>query len=363
MKHGLKRCFLLNGIFIASIATGCVYKPPGKSYRGPLPELTPVQVRIRNALRRDVYDLAGKIGPRAVTRLVKAESGVELRKDPRGLQAAARWAERRLREAGYDVRRQDYAVDGVTCTNFSAELRGARRPGEIVVVGAHYDSVAWSPGANDNAGGVAVVLALARALRDQTPDRTLRFVLFTNEELPHAGTDAMGSRRYARGCHERGERIVAMLSLDELGYFKDERGSQHYPFPLNLWYPSTGNFLAFVSNGEHRRLMFRTVRLFREHARFPSEGLAMNIRDVGRSDHASFWEYGYPALLVTCTGNFRNPYYHAAGDTPERVDYDRLARVVTAFEHVLMRLADDGEQAKNSPRAAPAKLAKESGVP
>ncbi|MFQ5840647.1 MAG: M28 family peptidase, partial [Candidatus Methylomirabilales bacterium] len=215
---------------------------PGKSYRGSVPVMTQDEAILRDALYCDVATLAGEIGERNLFRYD-------------ALAAAAGFLEATLRAAGYVVRRQGYEVGGRICHNIEAEIAGTDRAGEVVIVGGHYDSVVGSPGANDNATGVAAVLALARAFAGKRTSRTLRFLGFVNEEPPWFRTPAMGSLRYARRCGEGGERVAAMLSLETIGYYADEKGSQRYPFPLSSFYPSTGNFIAFVGNMASRRLV------------------------------------------------------------------------------------------------------------
>jgi Zn-dependent M28 family amino/carboxypeptidase len=220
------------------------------------------------------------------------------------------------------------------------EVKGGARASEIVIVGAHYDSVLGAPGANDNGSGVAAVIELARLFAAEKPARTLRLVAFVNEEPPFYHSDAMGSRHYARRSKERGENILAMLSLETIGYYSNLPGSQRYPFPLGLFYPSTGNFIAFVSNLTSRALLHETLASFRRHAGIPSEGVAAPaiIPGVDWSDHWSFWREGWAALMVTDTAPYRYPHYHSAQDTPEKVDYERLARVVTGLHGMLREL-------------------------
>ena len=197
------------------------------------------------------------------------------------------------------------------------------------------------PGANDNGSGPAALLELARAFAGARPARTLRFVAFVNEEPPHFQTDAMGSLVYARGCRERGERVVAMLSLETIGYYTDAPGSQNYPFPLGLFYPSEGNFLGFVGNTASEQLVFDAIGSFRRHTRVPSEGGVLDERlpGIGWSDHWSFWQMGYPAIEITDTAPFRYAHYHEATDTPDKLDYDGFARVVVGLERVIADLA------------------------
>ncbi|MFW5921038.1 MAG: M28 family peptidase [Polyangiales bacterium] len=301
---------------------------PGHSHAGPLPKLTTEQSELAGALQHDVQVLAGDIGERNTRHYGN-------------LREASGFIERSFEEAGYDATRQVYELQGREYDNLEAEVSARDGDSGIVVVGAHYDSAIGSPGANDNGSGVAALLAIARRLQGSRPRHTLRFVAFTNEEMPHFRQGTMGSLYYARRCKERGERVVAMMSLETMGYYSDRRGSQRYPFPIGLVYPSRGDFIGFVGNVASRELVRDAVGSFRRHVRFPSEGAALPswVPGVGWSDHASFWDQDYPALMVTDTAPFRYPHYHAPGDTPDKVDYERLARVVGGIEAVVRDLA------------------------
>ena len=301
---------------------------PGASYRGALAPLTQWELTLREWIDRDVRALAHTIGERNLFRYDH-------------LEAARYLIEQELKAAGYVVRQHAFQVHGQTCYNLDVQLTGARRPDEVVVIGAHYDSVQGSPGANDNASGVAAMLALARASVRSHPGRTIRFVGFVNEEPPYFQTSSMGSLVYARQCRARGDRIVAMLSLESIGYYSEQPGSQHYPFPFGLFYPSTADFIAFVGNVSSRGLVREAVRLFRSHTRHPSEGGAVPgfIPGVGWSDHWAFWRQRYPALMVTDTALFRDPLYHTGADRPDRLSYDRMARVVAGLQQVVAGLA------------------------
>ncbi|MHC4767237.1 MAG: M28 family peptidase [Planctomycetota bacterium] len=301
---------------------------PGESYRGDLPALTGAQAALSAVLKQHVEALAGGIGERNVLRY-------------RNLVAASESIERELAGYGYTVERQEYDVEGKTCVNLAVEIPGTDRPDQIVVVGGHYDSVIFCPGANDNGTGVAATLALARALSDFRPSRTLRFLCFVNEEPPYFQTANMGSRVYARRCRQRGEDITAMICLETIGYYSDEKGSQNYPPPLGLLYPSTGDFIALVGNYGSRALVRQVVESFRRHAQFPSEGAAMPgvLPGIGWSDHWAFWKEGYSAVMVTDTAPFRYPHYHQSTDTPDKIDYERMARVVEGMEAVVRELA------------------------
>ena len=302
-----------------------IIRMPGRSHRGSLPPADG-QVRLLAAeLRQHIVYLAQEIGERNVLRR------------PRELARAADYIEAELKKLGYEAKRQEYEVSRVVCCNLEAEIPGTTRHEEIVVVGAHYDSVVGSPGANDNGSGVAALLALARRFSGGKTGRTLRFVAFVNEEPPFFQTDLMGSWVYARRCRQRDEKVTAMLSLETIGYYSDDPGSQKYPQPFGLLYPSTGNFIGFVGNLRSRGLVRQSVGAFRQGEQFPSEGAALPaaIPGVGFSDHWSFWQEGYPAAMVTDTAMFRYPQYHQLGDTVDKIDFERMARVVRGLEKVV----------------------------
>lgn len=302
---------------------------PGTSYRGELPAADAELDWLADELRRHAAHLAVDIGQRNVLNR------------PHELAQAADYIEAKFAAAGYEVRRQEYEVSGYDCCNLEVQVLGTTRPEEIVIVGAHYDSVVGTPGANDNASGLAALLALAGKFWRRKIDRTLRFVAFANEEPPYFQTEKMGSRVYARRCRQRGENVVAMLSLETIGYYDDASGSQKYPPPFGLLYPSKGDFIGFVGNISSRNLVRRVVETFRRNERFPSEGAALPaaVPGVGFSDHWSFWQEGYPAVMVTDTAMYRYPYYHTPADTIDKVDFQRTARVVRGLEAVIAVLA------------------------
>lgn len=297
---------------------------PGRSFRGALPPLTPEQLLLRDRLMDHVQQLAGTIGERNVYR--------------RGsLERAARYIEEQFGASGYEPASQAYDAAGATVRNI--ESAHGDRTGDTLIVGAHYDSVSGCPGANDNASGVAALLELARMLNDRA---RLRFVAFVNEEPPFFMTDVMGSRVYARRCRNRGERIVGMFSLETIGYYSSAPGTQQYPGPalFQRMYPDTGNFIGFVANFASRSFMRRAGGEFRRRAQFPSEGVAApaDIPGIGWSDHWSFWQEGYRAVMITDTAPFRYPHYHEPFDTPDKLDYDSLARVVSGLHDMLTAL-------------------------
>jgi Zn-dependent M28 family amino/carboxypeptidase len=208
------------------------------------------------------------------------------------------------------------------------------------VIGAHYDTVYDCPGADDNTSGMAALLELARLLKGSHPARTVRFVAFVNEEPPWFQTDNMGSWVYAREAHRKKENIVAAVSLETVGMYSDVEGSQQYPEGFKSLYPSKGNFIAFIGDLGSHALVRDAVRSFRANSQIPSEGSAVPawIAGVGWSDHWSFWQEGYPGIMVTDTAPFRNPNYHRPTDKPETLDYERMARVVHGLVGVVTDL-------------------------
>jgi hypothetical protein len=301
-------------------------KVPGASYSGALKPLSAEEQLMAEHLRRHVAAIASR------------EHNLWSRP---ALEEAAQYIEHTLAASGYTVRAQRIETALGEVRNLEVEVPGGARGTEIVIVGAHYDSVIGAVGANDNGSGVAAVLELARMFKEAKPARTLRFVAFVDEEPPFYRGDEMGSRYYAQRSKELGENIVAMFSLETIGYYSERPGSQHYPFPLSFFYPSTGNFIAFVSNLSSRALLHEAIASFRRHAEFPSEAAAAPafLPGVDWSDHWSFWREGWPALMVTDTAPYRYPHYHTMQDTPDKVDYERLARVVTGLHGMLRELA------------------------
>jgi Zn-dependent M28 family amino/carboxypeptidase len=307
--------------------TGCM---PGRSYDGAPPALSPEEQASREHLSAHVRRLSGDIGERNAGHY---EALVEARD----------YIAEELRHAGYAVHRLAFRHDGQVFHNVEAVLDGHSAAGECVVVGAHYDSVEGSPGANDNASGVAALIEVARLLSGRALPITVRFVAFANEEPPYFNTRVgMGSVEYAKGLSDSA-RVRAMLSLETVGFYSDSPGSQHYPALVGLLYPDRGNFIAFVSNLGSSQLVRRALGVFREVATLPSEGAALpgSVPGVSWSDHRSFWDVGVPAVMITDTALFRDRHYHLASDTADRLDYERMARLATGLSKVVTALASD----------------------
>lgn len=289
--------------------------------------LNDAEKTLRAELVASVQKLAGEIGERNMSRYPQ-------------LLAAADFIESSFAATGLAPRRNSYELRGRALDNIEVEIRGSTP--EIFVVGAHYDSVSGSPGANDNASGVAALLALARRFAGKSPEKTLRFVAFVNEEPPYFQTEEMGSLVYAKSCKARGDRIAGMISLETIAYFSDAPHSQNYPSAgLGFFYPSKGNFIGFAANTSSRSLLRRTVSAFRKTGKLPCQGASLPaaIPGIGWSDQWSFWQCGYPALMVTDTAPFRYSHYHEPTDTPDKLDYDRFALVVSGMETVIAELA------------------------
>ena len=311
---------------------------PGRSHDGPLPDLTDAQADLAQRLRGDVEHLALEIGPRNMIR--PGEPDHLDRYDE--LLAAADWLVGRFERIGYQPSREAYELHGRAVENIYVEVPGSADDGRIVVVGAHYDTVPGSPGANDNASGVAALLALAEHFHDRPQPATLRFVAFVNEEPPWFMSSQMGSYVHAQRARERGEAIVAMMSMDGLGYYDDTPGSQSYPIRgIGLLYPTRAEFIGFIGRTTQAGLVRQAIGAFREAAAFPSHGAALpaGIPGVGWSDHWAFWQHGYRALLVTDTLPFRYAPYHGPADLPNQLDYERMVRVVQGLKAVVEELA------------------------
>ena len=282
---------------------------------------------LTDRLRNHVFHLAQKIGQRNIFH-------------SHALNDAAAYIRNEWTAQGYEVEAQYYQANGVKCENLEISRTGKTKPQEIILVGAHYDTVEGSPGANDNASGIAALLELSRFFATIETERTLRFVAFTNEEPPFFFGSQMGSAVYAKRAKARNENIRLMISLEMLGSYSDKPGSQSYPPFLRHFYPDRANFIAMVANRASRRELNQLVTAFKAHSDFPVESLATFefIPGVAWSDHLSFWREGYPAAMVTDTAFYRYEAYHTAKDTPEKLNYPAMAKVVEGLFHALVAL-------------------------
>jgi hypothetical protein len=302
---------------------------PGKAHEGALPAAT-----------SEERDIAGRLRTH-ITAVASVPHNLE---HPEELERAALYIEGALKQLGYAIERQVFAVDGHSVRNIEAtrEPTSGGAAAETLVLGAHYDSYGDSPGANDNGTGVAATLELARLLRDWKPEKTrIRYVLFVNEEPPYFRTPDMGSWRYAKQLSERGERVRGMISLETMGFFSDKPGSQEFPPPFGLIYPAVGNFIAVVGMPASRAFLHEVMGSFRRHTPFPTVGgVAPDaVPGIGWSDHWAFREFGFSAIMLTDTAPFRYPHYHRSSDTPDKIDYAKLARITKGVERVMRDIA------------------------
>jgi Zn-dependent M28 family amino/carboxypeptidase len=285
---------------------------------------------LAHSMRRHVERLAADIGERNVFR-------------PSALAAAQEYITGEWQSQGYRVETLWYDLGQLSCANLEVTRPGSAKPGQILLVGAHYDSAVGSPGANDNASGVAALLELSRLFADKAPRVTMRFVAFVNEEPPFFFGNRQGSLVYARNARQRSDDIRLMVSLETIGYYSDRQGSQRYPPLFRFFYPDRGNFVGLVSDFRSAGMMRRLAAFFRTRSDFPLEYVATFrfVPGVAWSDHLSFWRTGFRALMVTDTAFYRYPFYHSADDTPDKLTYPELARMTTGLFLALSGLSDE----------------------
>ena len=318
---------------------------------------------IARRLKRTVEVLSVSIGPRSAhledTSIRKAEVYVS----------------NRYRRMGHEPARQEYMSfpfgKVMNVANLEVEITGARDPESVILIGSHYDSLGMdfgemgrieSPGSNDNATGVAVQLEVFRDFRYFRPEKTVRFVSFVNEEPPFFGEMSMGSNVYARRAWQNGDRIDLAISLDELGYFTNVPGTQKIPEGVIApEMPSSGNFLAIVSNQKSLKEANRAVVFFNEgstlpvfvatcedreyipqlnlNVLIPSLGMYLKVPQLAASDHGPFWSYGYKAFCITDTSFCRYPDWHEETDTIDKIDFEKLAQVTRGVSRMLKGLS------------------------
>ena len=249
---------------------------------------------------------------------------------PGNLKAAEDYVSQNFAAMGYAPRRQSFTYMKEEVGNIIA---GDENPGGYYILGAHFDTVAGTPGADDNASGVAVLLEVARLARRLPPPRPWAFIGFTCEEPPAFFTPAMGSRVYAKRARQQNSKILGMLCLEMVGYYSQTPGSQSLPLPLRLMgYPGTGNFIGLVSDRRSRPLMVRLAAALKRACRLPAVTLSVPFEghilpEVRLSDHASFWDEGYPAVMLTDTAFMRNPNYHGPGDVMDHLDLPAMTEL------------------------------------
>jgi Zn-dependent M28 family amino/carboxypeptidase len=286
------------------------------------------RAEIRSNLRTHLEYLSVKLGERSIYL-------------PENLKAAEDYVFECFRQLGYAPRRQSHTYLRREVSNIVA---GEPAAGGYYILGAHVDTVAGTPGADDNASGVAVLLETARLARSLPPPRPWTFIGFTCEEPPAFFTPYMGSRVYAKRAREQGDHMLGMLCLEMVGYYRHEPGSQELPLSLRLLgYPTTGNFLGLVGDGRSKPLLKRLEAAIKGGCRLPTVTLAVPLGghlflpEVRLSDHANFWDEGYPAVMLTDTAFMRNPHYHGPGDVMAHLDLEAMTDLVLGLVNFLQQ--------------------------
>jgi Zn-dependent M28 family amino/carboxypeptidase len=256
---------------------------------------------------------------------------------PENLKDAADYIERHFVAAGGRTHRQSFMVGELEYDNVIADF--GPEDGPVLIVGAHYDSYGenyrkpplYTPGADDNASGVAGLLALADLLGRYPPTKRVQLVAYCLEEPPFFDTMQMGSAVHAAATHDSGVQVIGMMSLEMIGYFSDAPGSQDYPADfMKLVYPDTGNFIGVVGRFQDMALTRTIKQAMRGASDLPVHSINTLpvVPGVDFSDHKSYWQYGYKAVMITDTAFYRNPTYHTENDTADQLDYERMAKVV-----------------------------------
>ncbi len=312
---------------MTAVLLGYMTAMPGELHTGALVPLTEEEQSCSDRIQATVEMLSKDIGSRG-------------NESPSNLLEAEGYLQGLLHHAGCTVRTIDFDGRTGTTHHLEVEFKGQIKADEIVVIAAHYDTAVHVPGADTDASGCAAVVELARTFAEVPVERTLRFVLFSGCSPPRAGGDQSGSAAYAREARKKGEKIVAAICIDSIGYYKDAPGTESVPFPFNTLYPDAANFVAFVSDFNSRDLLRTCIQTFRFGTRFPCEGISVPGFTPGasESDQAPFWKQDYAALLVTDTGSLRSTTTGTPSDTPDRLDYQRMARVVQGLTNVITGL-------------------------
>ena len=235
---------------------------------------------------------------------------------------------------------QTFEVDGRKTSNIIAEIPGKKKKEEIIIIGAHYDTIQGTVGANDNGSGIAAILELARLLSDCKNHRTLRLVAFTLEEPPYFNTSNMGSYIYARSCYKQNEDVKLMISLDMLAYGGNFVKQKVPLFSMKGKYPNKGNFLVSASLPCYSKLNYLFKKYYNKHSSVPIyEVIApASLRGINLSDHSSFHKFGYPSLMITDTGFYRSEHYHSENDTIETLNFRFLTNNIYSLHKTIRDL-------------------------
>ena len=254
------------------------------------------------------------------------------------LEQAAQYIRREFLKIGLEAKEDLFHWEGRTYRNISAEKRGTTSPDKVLILGAHYDTVPGSPGADDNSSAIAVLLEVARNIQKVSLGSTLKLVAFALEECGYAG-----SIHYAERAREGGEKIVGMISLEMVGFTGPR---QDYPPYLDpKYYPNVGDFIVIIGNERSKELLETVRRSFKTCIpQLPSEFLLVpgngeGLEETRLSDHSPFWDQGFSALMVTDTAFLRNPNYHLPSDTMETLDFEFMRKVAVGIYYSIVELA------------------------
>jgi Peptidase family M28 len=322
VKRTAKTRYKIYAGILVTIALGlyAMTYMPGKSYSGAFPAPTQKQTQLSQDFKRQLEQFA----------TVPRNNGYWP-----GLKQAETFIQSEIKQMGFEnALVQEYGPNN-NFKNFEVTINPLKEVTGTVVIGAHYDTAFEAPGADDNASSVVILLELAKRFKSFKSEHTrLKLVFFTNEEPPHFKTELMGSVRYAKMLYDNKEPVIGMYAFDALGYFKEEAGTQHYPFMFAPFYADKGNFVGFVGNLSSRSLIVDSLTAFRKDAKFPSEGVSAweKIPGIDYSDHWSFNRHGWPALMVTDTAFNRNHSYHTKDDTIDTLDLVKMAQLTDELE-------------------------------
>ena len=301
---------------------------PGQSPAASTAPLTEEEHEVSDRLKEQCEELAHKIGQRSTIKM-------------QGVDRAREYIEKRLGRSTLRAKPVPFNSRGEQGINLVVESEGMTAKDEILVVGAHYDTASYTPGADDNASGVSMLLEIARLTGSRGHDRTIDFVFFDRGSSRFSATDDSGSYAWAAEAQKQNLKVVGMLSLDSVGMFLDQPGTQSGPFPLSICYPDEGNFLMIASDFGSRQFVQACVQNFRAQSGVPCEGATLPsfLPWLAHSDHHPFRVHDWPSAIVTDTGSLRNTEQGQMTDTYDRLNYDRMALVTMRLAKVIERLA------------------------
>ena len=256
------------------------------------------------------------------------------------LDKTAAYVKQEFAIAGGNVSEQAFEANGKTYRNIIARFNAESE--DRIVVGAHYDAAGSLPAADDNASGVAGLIELAYLLGRTKLTKHVELVAYTLEEPPFFGSNQMGSFIHAKSLKDENAAVRLMMSLEMIGYFSDEPNSQSFPVSaMSLFYPSRGNFIAVVGSFGNFSIVRRVKSAMKAQSEVPVRSInaPASIPGIDFSDHRNYWKFGYDAVMITDSAFYRNPNYHTAADTPEKLDYNRMSKVVEAVYYAVLSFA------------------------